>query len=1015
MSYPPPHKLLSPRDLYEWLRMHCKDVHGGEYSRMYNAPKEDQRSNRHPSDPFRDPSPTHSKWSECVQTRDLDPPLKEIITKTTFRFRAKMAAFRRKKYVKLLAPPTLPNHEPASTTARQHHTTNDDPEIPTLDLQKRLRSRSASTNAAPDITLCGLDPPISPATSEPPRSEMNGLHKPSVCKDRKIDIGNFTPPKRSLEDKPTGTPVVQSATEQPIAMFLRATDLVEITLRPVSEKDLKKTPAAKNDGPDFELSTSKTNNFKNKAARALDSAVSQGVDRKIREFSGLTLYEPFPSPPALSKLSSVDSKTAQSVSERIDTEKKIGVGDMFSTGNLPDARNPFSPGFDHDHDHRRGQDTDLPARSRKSYDHRDEKTFTVRGSSQSLQETNVNVSNNSHASDPPTNITESMSHEGESAQHEKSGAWVSSSGSSSPNISHMFQTSKPSWKDGIPACYSVKSKVATRDDMKDERPADSSLDSTNPKLTNANPYSQLHMMTGESVSAPIQNGTSSTAGVVSGSSRHDSTTRLEQSEPETEERYDTLFSTPTPTIANTRAALAKLAEESVRSLELQNAICNDPDLELPWRIMMHKAQQRETVRRLLEESERLRSISETSFGHRNQLSQSPLSATPPQRVFERSNPTNQFAPTTHLDETYVPSPGGKAQNYAAEVGPCTPPGLPKQPRRFNVLHSHQALSSSSDTGTGLSEDAGSPFLMKHDSAREFGERKDRHSNRIVASPTISRSRLQPLSSGNPLPHRIKSMRFTSARGILLGEVSDLRAASYTVRKTASRMRNDVPFGPESIPDLKPRENNYGALSDRSSSIDEESVAFHIKPWSPTKKPTFSGTVPNPPVPPSTHFGRRCVTSPATSSSPLLQDGALHSYGSMHSALDTGCIPNHAPPRISDLITNYAGSGLGEVDPGVEIVADACTEMATIKRTLDRAAETIVRMEGIEEKNDGKTEAPQGNAAGSINGHGGRIDHSYGSKASSIGRKWTVSIAPGKVSSLRRRFEDMRLEFKPRGA
>ncbi|KAH7090722.1 hypothetical protein FB567DRAFT_546884 [Paraphoma chrysanthemicola] len=976
-----------------------------------------------------------------------------------------MAVFRRRKNFASFTPPTLPNREPVSTTAHQRHTTDDDPEIPTLELQTS-RSRRVSTSAAPDITPCDHVRPIHPATSEPPQSEINGVHKHSANENRGINTFKVTPPNRSSEDKPTVTPVVQSATEQPIAMFLRATDLVEITLRPVSEKDLKNTPDAKgsvsrermsekphhsrpsgaalqNDGSDFEPTTPKTNGVIKKTPHVVDSAVSQGIDRKLREFSGETLYEPYPSPPALSELSSIDDKTAQSVSERIDTGKKVGVEHLFSISNLPDARNPFNPG--HDHDHRQGQDTDLPARSRKSYDDNDEKSFTVRGSLQRLQETTVDVSITSHASDSPTNITKSMSHDGESAHDDKSGAWISSSGSSSPNMSYTIQTSKPSCKDGIPASQAVKPRVAIRNDMNAERSAASFLDSAKPNLTNENPFSQLHMMSGASMSAPTQSGTSSTAGVDSRSSHHDSTEGLEQSEPETEnnsngveQRYDTFFSTPMPTIGNTRAALAKLAEESVRSLELQNVICKDPDLELPWKIMMHKAQQRETVRRLLEESERLRSISEPSFGHRNQLSQSPTLEMLRPHVVKQPKPTGQFAPTTtRLDDPFVSSSGGEAQKYVAEVGPSTPPSLPKHPRSFDALQSYQARSSSSGSCTGFSEGVGSPFLVRkgrvsrgkrhthmespsqvrHDSARHVVERKTCYSNRIELSPTFSRSRLHNPGAEGPLSHRMENTRLTSADGTLHDGVSDVRAPSYTVRRPASRRRKGAPLVFERTPELQPCDRNDSvAPSDRSSLIGEGDVPFHSKPWSLTKKPVFDGTVPNPPVPPSTHFGRRCVTSPATSSSPLLQGEALRSYGSIHSPLDEAYLLRPASPRTSDLIADGNDPEPGEVDPSVEIIAGACTEMATINRTLGRAVKTISQMEGAEERNEkGRTKAARVYAAGSITGGDGRIEHSYGSKAGSMGRKWTVSIAPGRVRSLRRRFEGMHFELRPRDA
>ncbi|KAF2036214.1 hypothetical protein EK21DRAFT_106319 [Setomelanomma holmii] len=73
---------------------------------------------------------------------------------------------------------------------------------------------------------------------------------------------------------------------------------------------------------------------------------------------------------------------------------------------------------------------------------------------------------------------------------------------------------------------------------------------------------------------------------------------------------DNLFSNPAPTSTRTVEALTRVAEVFARYRSLQEAIDNHPELNLLWKIMSQKAQHRETVRRLMEESKRLQGNSE---------------------------------------------------------------------------------------------------------------------------------------------------------------------------------------------------------------------------------------------------------------------------------------------------------------------------------------------------------------------------------------------------------------------
>jgi hypothetical protein len=89
---------------------------------------------------------------------------------------------------------------------------------------------------------------------------------------------------------------------------------------------------------------------------------------------------------------------------------------------------------------------------------------------------------------------------------------------------------------------------------------------------------------------------------------------------EQDQEYNTFFTEPAPTFISTRAALEKLTEERARFLGLHESIGKDPNLEVPWTILSHKARQRERVRRLVAESERLRSISEPLLNRRDEIS-----------------------------------------------------------------------------------------------------------------------------------------------------------------------------------------------------------------------------------------------------------------------------------------------------------------------------------------------------------------------------------------------------------
>jgi hypothetical protein len=433
---------------------------------------------------------------------------------------------------------------------------------------------------------------------------------------------------------------------------------------------------------------------------------------------------------------------------------------------------------------------------------------------------------------------------------------------------------------------------------------------------------------------------------------------------EQDQEYNTFFTEPASTFRSTRAALAKLAEEHARFLGLHEAIGKDPDLEVPWTILSYKARQRETVRRLVEESDRLRSISEPLLNRTDEISRFDGRAATPLRVVKQQSATEQRASATQLDDPFVsPRLLGKRTN-AIGVDQHKPCVIPMQSRTNQ--HLRHARLSSGDLSTGDEDSASSPTVMPkarfaHSSHHTCGASLPKlqlDSVRDIIQP-IDRpmaeidkpARTERASKSNSKPGTTAFASRFRRSGV---ERANALLSSYSGE--AWKRRGLISRVPITMPAF--REPERALLNGNASG------SYDTLPRSATKLPLYGKLAPSPPVP--------------------------------------------AFPRVKNFVANNEAPDSGHVDIGEAIVTDTCPEMGNIHRTMKNVVDTLKQMKEVETKSEediGLSRANEPDLVRRQESHSKGLD---GRRILTDGLGGTVTTSPGKVSKLRARFENMDL-------